>query len=369
MAFRASGRPAIALLVLFLLTSGLPPSLALADMAAGREAFRAGDLPTAYRHFLEEAEAGRVEAQFLVGQMLANGQGMDRDIPNALDWLEQAAAGGHTGAQMMAGTIYAFGDGVPADYERALLLLTPAAEAGDALAQNNLAVLTFYGLGIPADPVQALAWTIRAERKGLIQAINFRQEIEKSVSPDQKRAAMELASKPLAGSDAAPAATTAATGTETPAPAPSAGAPAVPTETRVPSSVQAEALEPMPAAPEPEPEPAPPPVQSAAEEPAAPATPRPEPPPGPAVQSGDGAWSVQVAALPTAEEAKRQWAAISRRQSALLDGQPMEMVTAELGERGTFHRILVGRFASSGAAQEFCNRLKEAGQDCLIRKR
>jgi len=41
--------------------------------------------------------------------------------------------------------------------------------------------------------------------------------------------------------------------------------------------------------------------------------------------------------------------------------------TADLGDRGVYHRLRVGPFASSDAAKTYCEGLKERGQDCLIK--
>ncbi|ACI99060.1 SPOR domain-containing protein [Rhodospirillum centenum] len=310
-----------ALLPALLLTAALAGTVLLpvlapaarADMAAGRTAFRAGDMAAALAEFRKEAEAGDAEAQYLVGQMTALGQGTARDVPGGLVWLERAAAAGNVEAMTAAGSLYASGDGVKADFGRAFALLRPAAEAGDAEAQNNLGVLYYFGLGTEPDPVQALVWTTKAERQGMLQAIRLRTEIERDLSVAQKAEAARLLGPPPETAAAQPA---------TPKKAPPA---------------------PVPAAPPPASAPAAPPV-------------------------ADG-WSVQLGALPDEAEARREWAAIRQRHPDLIPAGEARFVPVDLGARGVYTRILAGSFPTAAAAAAACARFKDAGRDCLVRRR
>ncbi|MFC7333167.1 SPOR domain-containing protein [Rhodocista pekingensis] len=299
---------------------------ARADMETGRTAFRAGDMAAALTEFRKEAEAGNAEAQYLVGQMTALGQGTARDVPGGLVWLERAAAAGNVEAMTAAGSLYASGDGVKADFGRAFALLRPAAEAGDAEAQNNLGVLYYFGLGTEPDPVQALVWTTRAERQGMLQAIRLRTEIERDLSVAQRAEAQRLLGP------AAPV----------PAPAPAQKAAPAP-----PATAMTAVAPPVPA-------------------PETPPAPAPAGPPAATAASG---WSVQLGALPSEAEARREWAAIRQRHPDLLPAGDVRFVPVDLGTRGVYTRILAGSFPTAAEAAAACARFKDAGRDCLVRRR
>ncbi|QJE72492.1 hypothetical protein HHL28_04735 [Aerophototrophica crusticola] len=319
-----------------------------ADLDVGRKAFAAGDLTTAHKAFLASAEAGDPTGQFLVGQMLLQGRGVDKDPAAGLVWLEKAAASGHVGAMSAAGTLYAFGEEVPADYAKALALLVPAAEAGDANAQNNAATLFYFGLGTPKDLTEALRWAILAERQNVVTAIRLRSEIEAEASPAMKAEALRRSNQPLKGP---------------PRPAAVAQVPARP-------APQAVASPPPPAAapPRPEPEPLVVPTPREAGPPPAPVPAAPAPAPTPPPQPAAGAWAVQLAALPSRAEAEKEWQAQRRRLAAVLGDREAGFAQVDLGAKGVYTRILLGGLPDKAAAEDLCRRIKEAGGDCLVRK-
>lgn len=300
-----------------------PP--ARADMEAGRAAFRAGDHATALAEFRKSADAGDAGAQYLVGQMMATGQGTARDVPGALRWLESAAAKGSVEAMAAAGSLYASGDGVKADFDRAFALLKPAAEAGSADARNNLAVLYYFGLGTKPDPVEALVWVMRAERQGMLQSIRLRAEIERELTPAQKAEAQRrLEQQPDAKA---------------------AGSKVTPPDAA-----------PAPAAP----------AAMAAVRPVPPAT----PPATPGASTGPAQpWMVQLGALPSEAEARREWESIRRRHGTIAPAGEPRYVPIDLGPRGTYTRILAGSYPTAEEAEGVCARFKAAGQDCLVRRR
>ena len=58
------------------------------------------------------AEAGDAEAQFFVGVLYAEGEGVPRNYMAAVAWYRRAAEQGHATAQGMLGAMYARGRGV-----------------------------------------------------------------------------------------------------------------------------------------------------------------------------------------------------------------------------------------------------------------
>ncbi|GAB6044153.1 tetratricopeptide repeat protein [Endothiovibrio diazotrophicus] len=114
----------LTLLAALLLTTG-----AFADaLSEGRAALERGRHSRALALLTEAAEDDVREAQFLVGKMYLDGEGVERDVPTALHWLEQAAAQRYRPANMLLGKIYASGMGVPMDAEKSTAYLKAAAE-------------------------------------------------------------------------------------------------------------------------------------------------------------------------------------------------------------------------------------------------
>lgn len=62
------------------------------------------------------AEQGNAEAQFVLGSMYRDGQGVEKDLAATLKWWEKAAELGNVDAQFALGNIYSGGYGVETDY-------------------------------------------------------------------------------------------------------------------------------------------------------------------------------------------------------------------------------------------------------------
>lgn len=82
-----------------------------------------------------------------------------------------------------------------------------------------------------------------------------------------------------------------------------------------------------------------------------------------------GGYLVQVAARQSHNEALRAFNDLQRRYPQLLGGLAPEVLRADLGQRGIWYRVGVGPMLQQQAALDFCNQLKSAGADCLIRRR
>lgn len=86
--------------------------------------------------------------------------------PALLAALEQSATKGNAQAQYRLGVLHANGDGVPLNYVKAAQWLTAAAEQGLAEAQRLLAWLCANGYGVEQDYTQARHWFTRAAEGG-----------------------------------------------------------------------------------------------------------------------------------------------------------------------------------------------------------
>ena len=119
------------------------------------------------------AEAGLAEAQAMLGQLLLDGNGVDRDEGAALAWFTRAAAQQHLMALNMIGRCYDLGWGTAVDKARAAACYRVAAERGLDWAMYNYATLLALGEGVDADRPAALGWLERAAARGNAKAINF----------------------------------------------------------------------------------------------------------------------------------------------------------------------------------------------------
>ena len=68
-----------------------------------------------FKKMLQAAEQGNADAQFNLGLMYANGQGVRQDDAQAVQWYRKAAEQGDAQAQLALGLRYATGQGVRQD--------------------------------------------------------------------------------------------------------------------------------------------------------------------------------------------------------------------------------------------------------------
>ncbi len=124
------------------------------------------DYRTAFAGFQKLAEQGNASAQFNLGLMYYDGQGVPRDMQQAAAWCRKAAEQGHAMAQGILGFMYDHGRGVPKDMQQAAAWYRKAAEQELASAQFNLGVMYADGTGVPKDDQQAVAWYRKAAEQG-----------------------------------------------------------------------------------------------------------------------------------------------------------------------------------------------------------
>jgi len=150
-------------MVFFLGLSGGP---GWADFEEGVRAYHTGDYAAAVGAFVPLAQQGDARAQFLLGAVYAQGQGVPQDYAVAAQWFRRAAEQGHVAAQFNLGVRYHEGRGVPRDPGEAAVWFQRAAQQGFARAQYNLGVLYLHGDGVPRDASQAAQWLRRAAAQG-----------------------------------------------------------------------------------------------------------------------------------------------------------------------------------------------------------
>ena len=139
--FFSSGKPA-ALLATSLLVISAMASLA----GCQREQATSPDKTAAVRPSdpateLARAHNGDARAQFNVGLLYLNGEGVPQDYKEARFWIEKAARRGLADAQTSLGALYRDGLGTSADLTQAMQWFEKAAQQGNADAQISMARL------------------------------------------------------------------------------------------------------------------------------------------------------------------------------------------------------------------------------------
>jgi len=133
----------------------------------------------------KKAAAGDAAAQFKLGWMYANGEGVPEDDAEAVKWCRKAAEQGVADAQANLGVMYHNGVGVTQDYAEAAKWYRKAAEQGDTDAQFLLGYLYYEGRGVPEDSVAAYAWWSVAAASGHDDARKLRDWIKDELTPSQ----------------------------------------------------------------------------------------------------------------------------------------------------------------------------------------
>jgi TPR repeat protein len=140
------------------------------DLQKGGDAYNAGDYATALQEWTPLAEAGNVSAQFNLGVMYENGQGVLQDYAEAVRLYRLAADQGFANAQTNLGVMYRDGLGVPQDYAEAVRLYRLAADQGFANAQTNLGYMYSTGQGVLQDYAEAVRLYRLAADQGFANA-------------------------------------------------------------------------------------------------------------------------------------------------------------------------------------------------------
>ena len=100
-------------------------------------------------HYRKAAEQDHPVAQYNLGALYYNGDGVPRDIIDAATWFKKSAAFGNSDAQNALGLMYQKGEGVSKDLTQAAEWFKKAAEQNHAEAQFNLASMHYFGDGVP----------------------------------------------------------------------------------------------------------------------------------------------------------------------------------------------------------------------------
>jgi hypothetical protein len=124
----------------------------------GIAAYREKDYAKAAELWRPLAEQGQAAAQYLLGTLYVDGNGVIQNDAVAFMWFQRAAIQGDAAAQYNVGASYAGGKGVQRSDADAAKWFLRAANQGGVFAQLNLGLLYAAGNGVPQDNVEAFKW-------------------------------------------------------------------------------------------------------------------------------------------------------------------------------------------------------------------
>ena len=177
-------------LVLSIVCSTAP---AWADFKTGMDAYQRGDYTTALGEWQPLAEQAQAVAQYQLGLLYANGQGVTRDDAKARQWYEKAAVQRHTEAQVNLVVMLMYARGGQQDYKMAVYYLRLAANQDNDLAQRRLGQMYERGEGVQQDYVKAYMWYSLGASKGVEAGARLRDALAKKMDSDQIAEAQKLA--------------------------------------------------------------------------------------------------------------------------------------------------------------------------------
>lgn len=131
---------------------------------------KAGDFAAALPLIRQAANAGHVEAQYVLGSMYSRGQGVTESKSEARSWYEKAGAKNHPDALFNLGLFYDRGVGVAQDRKRALGYYKRSGDAGSGQGAFNAGQMLVTGDGVAADPAAGMRFIGLAAKKNIAQA-------------------------------------------------------------------------------------------------------------------------------------------------------------------------------------------------------
>ena len=143
------------------------PERSLDDAIA---AYERGDYGVALQEFRNFADQNVAEAQYYLGRMYAEGEGVSEDEAEAIRWYRLAAEQGYASAQAFLGIIYTDNEGEAERYMEGIGWFHLAAEQGDPGTQYFLGLIYANGEGVVEDDVEAVHWFRLAAEQGVSDA-------------------------------------------------------------------------------------------------------------------------------------------------------------------------------------------------------
>jgi uncharacterized protein len=113
---------------------------------------------TRTRAWLDAANGGLADGQFLCGVCLRDGLGTRINVTEAAQWFRKAAEQGHARAQEALGSVFFYGNGVEKSSAEAVRWYQKAVEQESVAAQFNLGVCYRTGEGVEKNAESSIYW-------------------------------------------------------------------------------------------------------------------------------------------------------------------------------------------------------------------
>lgn len=131
-----------------------------------RQYTNANKYKESYEWYVKAANLGHSGAQYMLGYMYSNGEGVKQDYIKAIEWYKKAANQGNKYAQFNLGKIYEEGSGVNLNYIEASKWYSKGVEQGEDHAQNSLGNFYRDGLGVKTDKKKAASLYQKSAEQG-----------------------------------------------------------------------------------------------------------------------------------------------------------------------------------------------------------
>jgi hypothetical protein len=133
------------------------------------------DFTKSYELLLPLAEENNAEAQFLLGSLYINGDGVEKDDTKGLSWIMKSARQGYDQARL-----------------RALSIYLELANQGDAAAMYNVGYMCLHGWGGEQNPDVGIGWLESAAKNGHVLSAKVLSGIyaegKFGITPDEYKA-------------------------------------------------------------------------------------------------------------------------------------------------------------------------------------
>jgi TPR repeat protein len=113
------------------------------------------------------ARAGWLMAHVYLANTYLQSKGVPLDYGEAMHWMRKAAEHGYRQAQVSLGSMYRDGQGTPQNYGEAMHWYRNAADQGSAVAEWMIGRLYFQGRGVLRDFTEAATWYRRAAERSV----------------------------------------------------------------------------------------------------------------------------------------------------------------------------------------------------------
>lgn len=126
----------------------------------------------AAKWYRKAAEQDHKYAQYNLAFLYASGEYITANPAEVVNWMRRAADGGDADAQFQMGTVYSSGAGVAQNDKEAVKWYRKAAQQGQVKAMFNLGAIYAAGIGVQKNDSEAVGWYRKAADKGFAPAQN-----------------------------------------------------------------------------------------------------------------------------------------------------------------------------------------------------